>query len=253
MRSSRPHPSHEAPPAQATEAGADLLATATESAHRSDPGSASATALQEWLGPQRAAEFRRARAQRLPFAAPSIALVQPSLFDWQTLARVLRAEPPPDALVVRSNEVLDVPLPRDEAELRALFADGSGIVVRRAQTREDGLRALARCLAAAFAVEVHLQLFVTPARRHGFGWHYDADDVIILQTLGSKAYYFRANTQHPEFAPGATPDFTAVARETSPLMSCTLLAGDALYLPRGMWHAARAIEDSLSISVGLLA
>ena len=209
--------------------------------------------LDGWLGPGRARDFIACRRQRLPFAAPSLPAVRPALFDWPTLDRVLRSEPAPDALVVRSNEVLDVALPRSEAEVRALFADGTGLVVRRAQACDPALAALARCLHDGFASEVHLQLFVTPGGRHGFGWHYDADDVVILQTLGSKHYYFRANTQNPVLEPGKKPDFTAVKRETSPLMSCTLLAGDALYLPRGMWHAARAIDDSLSVSVGLLA
>ena len=209
--------------------------------------------LEGWLDAERAREFRQCRQRRLPFAAPSLPHVRPALFDWATLERVLQGVPAPDALVVRSNRVLDVALPRSEAQVRALFSDGSGLVVRRAQACDPALAELARCLREGFASEVHLQLFVTPARCHGFGWHYDADDVVILQTLGSKAYYFRANTQNPVLEPGKTPDFTLVKRETSPLMSCTLVAGDALYLPRGMWHAARAIDDSLSVSVGLLA
>lgn len=205
-----------------------------------------------WLDAPRAREFGSCRQRRLPFAAPSLPLVQPALFDWPTLERVLQSDPAPDALVVRSNQVLDVALPRSGEQVRALFADGAGLVVRRAQASDPALAQLARCLGDGFGCDVHLQLFVTPARRHGFGWHYDADDVVILQTLGSKEYYFRANTQDPVLDARRTPDFTLVKRETTPLMSCTLVAGDALYLPRGMWHAARAIDDSLSISVGLL-
>jgi 50S ribosomal protein L16 3-hydroxylase len=41
-------------------------------------------------------------------------------------------------------------------------------------------------------------------------------------------------------------------RETSPLIASTLVAGDWLYIPRGWWHMARAADDSLSISVGVL-
>jgi ribosomal protein L16 Arg81 hydroxylase len=38
--------------------------------------------------------------------------------------------------------------------------------------------------------EVHVQLFVAPAGTHSFGWHYDDEDVYIVQTEGSKDYFF---------------------------------------------------------------
>ena len=37
-----------------------------------------------------------------------------------------------------------------------------------------------------------VQVFATPAGTHGFGWHYDLEDVFIAQTAGMKDYYFRA-------------------------------------------------------------
>jgi len=207
--------------------------------------------LESWLSQAQSAEFLQCRRARLPFAAPSLAALSASLFDWDGLDAALRQQPAPDLLVVRSNELLDLPAPRSAHEVRALFASGAGIVIRRAQARTATLQELARRFEQAFAAQVHIQLFVTPAQRQGFGWHYDCDDVIILQTLGVKTYYFRANTQSPELDPTAVPDFSLVKRETSPLLTCTLASGDALFLPRGMWHAARAVEDSLSISLGL--
>ena len=40
----------------------------------------------------------------------------------------------------------------------------------------------------------HVQLFVTPAETHGFSWHYDAEEVFIVQTAGVKDYLLRENT-----------------------------------------------------------
>jgi ribosomal protein L16 Arg81 hydroxylase len=41
--------------------------------------------------------------------------------------------------------------------------------------------------------------------------------------------------------------------EKSPFQATTLVPGDVLYIPAGMWHMARAIERSLSVSVGVFA
>jgi ribosomal protein L16 Arg81 hydroxylase len=43
-----------------------------------------------------------------------------------------------------------------------------------------------------------------------------------------------------------------VREERSPLMTARLVAGDFLYLPCGWWHMATCVDDSLSISIGLL-
>lgn len=94
-----------------------------------------------------------------------------------------------------------------------------------------------------------MQLFVTPPGGISFGWHYDAEDVVILQTGGSKDYNLRANTLD-QYA-RSEPDFSKIREETSPLALCTLVEGDMLYLPRGHWHVARARTCALSISIGV--
>ena len=120
--------------------------------------------------------------------------------------------------------------------------------MRRAELHDAGLATLADSFARELGGSAHIQLFVTPGKTRGFGWHYDEEDVCIVQTQGTKTYYFRENTQ--EVVPDRF-DFTRIRSETSPLMSCTLAARDLLYLPRHMWHAAKADADSLSISVGV--
>ena len=205
--------------------------------------------LRSWLGPAMLHAFERAREQRRAYALPRVAPLDPSPLDWTVLDVVLRREPAPDVLVVARNRLLALAAPRSEQEVRALFAQRSGLVVRHAQDTHPRLAALARAFEREFAARAHIQLFVTPGQSHGFGWHYDLDDVIIVQTVGQKDYYFRDNTVGDIGA--RPPDFGAIERETSPLLSCRLLPGDVLYLPRGMWHVARACEDSMHISLGL--
>jgi 50S ribosomal protein L16 3-hydroxylase len=207
--------------------------------------------LRRWLSPEVHRAFLDSREHAHAFATASVSAIEPRLLDWSVLDAVLRAEPVADVLVVQRGELLAEPAPRGATAVRALFARGAGVVVRHAQRHHATLRAVADLFEQEFAALAHIQLFVTPAESHGFGWHYDQDDVVILQTQGRKDYYFRANTRSPSLAPGSVPDLTAIAGETSPVLGCTLHAGDALYLPRGMWHVARARADSLSISLGL--
>lgn len=191
-------------------------------------------------------ESRRVRA---PFACVAAVPAAPPLFDWDVLDGVLTATPAPDVLVVRKNELLGERPPTNSRAVRRLFERGVGIVVRRAERHDADLEALAGAFAQELGGRAHVQLFVTPGATHGFGWHYDEEEVCILQTAGTKTYYFRANTRVTEA--GQTPDFTQIRAETSPLMTCTLAPRDLLFLPRRMWHVAKADTDSLSISIGV--
>jgi ribosomal protein L16 Arg81 hydroxylase len=103
-----------------------------------------------------------------------------------------------------------------------------------------------------FEGDVSIQVYATPAGYRSFGWHYDCEDVFIVQTSGMKEYLLRRNTVNPAPTIDAMPRDMRLELETSPAIACTLIAGDWLYIPRGWWHVAAAIENSLSISVGVL-
>lgn len=207
--------------------------------------------LRAWLTEDQHQSLRASRAARAPHAQPAALPPGRSLFDWDMLDRVLSSLPAPDALVVRESQLLEEAPPTSAEGVRALFQRRAGVVVRRAERHDRTLAQLARDLAAELEGEAHVQLFVTPAGTRGFGWHYDQEDVCILQTTGSKTYYLRANTVVDPRLDGAQPDFSRIRLERSPLLTCTLVARDLLYLPRRMWHAARAGDDSFSISVGV--
>jgi len=203
--------------------------------------------LKRWLADSAYQSFVAHRARRMPYAQPSVVPQDALLFGWDTLDRVL-ADSAADVLVVRESQLLPEARPSTAEQVRTLFTRNAGIVVRRAERHDEGLARLADAFASDLCGSAHIQLFVTPGKTQGFGWHYDEEDVCILQTQGTKTYYFRENTQ--EVVPGRF-DFERIRSETSPLMSCTLIARDILYLPRHMWHAAKADEDSLSVSIGV--
>jgi ribosomal protein L16 Arg81 hydroxylase len=92
-----------------------------------------------------------------------------------------------------------------------------------------------------------------PGGAAGFGWHYDAEEVFVLQTEGTKHYRLRKNTVNPWPLVETLPDDMQFERESMPLLRCTLNAGDWLYIPTGYWHATQAESDSISLAVGVLA
>lgn len=202
--------------------------------------------LHQWLAPTPVDEFARTYLKKQPCASPGTAARAVRFLDWEILGRVLAAGP--DVLVVTRGSRLEVEPPRTLAELGVLMAAGIGLCVRHAERCEPGLAGLAAEFAADLPGEVQVQLFVTPAGTHGFGWHFDTEDVFIAQTAGVKDYYFRANTVAPT---GPAGDFHRFHREVSPLATARLIPGDFLYIPARWWHMARCLANSLSISLGV--
>jgi len=206
--------------------------------------------LDEWLSPMSVSLFARDYLRRQPHASPSSARRVVPTFGWDTLDQLLTRNPP-DVLVVGRGKLLELATPRTLAEARELLIKGAGLVIRHAEQLDRGVAELAASLTQHIPGEVHVQLIVTPAGTYGFGWHYDDEDVFIVQTEGSKDYFFRDNTVERDRPPGTAPNFTRFSNEVSAIGTARLLAGDWLYIPARWWHGAKCIEDSLSISLGV--
>jgi ribosomal protein L16 Arg81 hydroxylase len=191
--------------------------------------------------------FVERHLQRAPVAQPGSAR-SALAFDWKQLEDVLVSVPALDGLVVAKGERLDWPLPRTLFELRAYFCHGVGLVLRQTEHCNHELARVHADLERELG-PAHVQLFVTPGGTHGFGWHYDDEDVFIAQTAGVKDYYFRENTVTAERAHPS--QFRRFSEETSTLCTATLVAGDFLYIPARWWHMAVCREDALSISTGV--
>ena len=208
--------------------------------------------LERWLGPMPLETFQSDHLHSRAHAGSKTAASEASHFGWKELGKLLASGQSLDALVVAKGQTIPMPPPRELIEMRGLLRSGIGLVIRQAESLHPALAALARNLTRDVPGRAHVQVFVTPEDSHSFGWHYDFEEVFILQTEGVKDYFFRANTVDPEASLGEQPDFELVRGETSPLMTARLLPGDWLYLPARFWHAARCTEPSLSLSVGIL-
>ncbi|HET7434417.1 MAG TPA: cupin domain-containing protein [Thermoanaerobaculia bacterium] len=206
--------------------------------------------LSAWLSGMSVDDFMRQHYQRAPLALPTTARDAVPLLDWNTMQRLIESHA--DMLLVRNSKLRREREPETFAEVRALYDEGFSIVLRGCERYDEGLRALAERFDAEVPGDPSVQIYATPKKHHSFSWHYDCEDVFIAQTAGTKEYFMRRNTVNPEPMLDAMPRDMHYERETSPMIATTLVAGDWLYIPRGWWHVARALDDSLSISIGVL-
>ena len=198
-----------------------------------------------------AAAFIERYFQQLPIAVPGGAEHIAALGTLEVLDEIAAS---PEAKVERSRRGEwwpDDSRPTSD-ELRRSLADGWTIFVRHAERHHGPLAELADEFRTGFQAPIDIHFFCTPAATEGFGWHYDVEDVFILQTQGSKNYRLRKNTVNPWPLVETTPGDLSYEAERSLVMECLLKAGDWLYIPPGYWHAAQAEELSVSLSVGVM-
>lgn len=214
--------------------------------------------LQTLLGTLPQATFLSEYYHRLPFAQSADEKLLSALVTWDSLTAMLAADDA-DVLVVRDGGRHEGPLPRTHAEAEALRAAGCTILLRHAERHNELLAQLAESFRADLLGEVDVHVYATPPGEFGFSWHYDAEDVFILQTAGSKQYSLRKNTVQPWPLVESLPRDMHYEREQSMLLRATLKAGDWLYIPCGYWHKAEAlaeddpVEVSISVALGVLA
>ncbi|NYJ07717.1 cupin domain-containing protein [Petropleomorpha daqingensis] len=141
-----------------------------------------------------------------------------------------------------------------DAVLR-LFADGSTVVLQGLHRLWPPLIEFADQLAADLGHPTQVNAYITPPSSQGFSPHYDVHDVFVLQFAGEK--HWRIHEPVLE-APLRTQPWNdraaavAAAAENDPVIDTVLRPGDALYLPRGYLHSARAlggISGHLTIGV----
>jgi ribosomal protein L16 Arg81 hydroxylase len=188
---------------------------------------------------------------RLPFALPGGCRHLSPLGSWATVQRLL-GRPGLDVLAGREGRSWDGRPPVSFADARALHEAGYTLRFRHVERHDQDLAVLAEGFRQDFQAPVDVHLYCTPAGCPGFGWHYDAEDVFVLQTQGSKEWQLRKNTVNPWPLVETLPADMRYEREVMPLLRCTLAAGDWLYIPAGYWHRTQAGEESISLSVGVL-
>lgn len=206
--------------------------------------------VQTLLGDRSLASFVAEFYQRLPYSAAAGGQPFSALGTWESLASLLGA-PEADVVVCRQNSLYPGRPPQTREAAEQLVNEGYTLLVRHAEKHDPRLADLAAAFTRDFVSEVNIHVYCTPGGQYGFGWHYDAEEVFIVQTTGCKEYQLRKNTVNPWPIEETLPRDMHYEREIMPLMRCALNAGDWLYIPSGYWHMATSRELSISLAVGV--
>ncbi len=212
-----------------------------------------ACAIDELLQPIGLERFLAEYFHRLPLALSGAVTHQLPLITWSKFVSILRS-PDVDWMAAQSGSQRSVPRQADRETLETLIGEGCTVLVRHAERHDEMLRNLASDFGLTFRAPVDLHVYATPPKHYGFSWHYDPEDVFLLQVNGEKEFALRKNTVHPWPVGEAIPVDMQYEREVMPLMRARLRAGDLLYVPCGYWHrgmAASGDETAVSISIGL--
>jgi 50S ribosomal protein L16 3-hydroxylase len=206
--------------------------------------------LQTLLGDFAIQQFVADYYHRLPYSAAGLARPLCELGTWESLTSILSRDSA-DVLVCRRNEQFAGPLPRTADDAMRLVDAGYTLLVRHAEWHDPRLAEVAAAFARNFAAPVNIHMYCTPGGQFGFGWHYDAEEVFIIQTTGRKQYSLRKNTVNPWPIEETLPANMQYEREIMPLMRCELAAGDWLYIPSGYWHMGESRETAISLAIGV--
>jgi hypothetical protein len=141
-----------------------------------------------------------------------------------------------------------------DAVLR-LFADGSTVVLQGLHRLWPPLIEFADQLAADLGHPTQVNAYITPPSSRGFSPHYDVHDVFVLQVAGEKHWTIHEPVLRDPLRSQPWNDRAAevaAAAEREPVIDAVLRPGDALYLPRGFLHSARALgEISAHLTIGV--
>lgn len=208
--------------------------------------------LQSLLGELPVSQFLEKHFTRIPFSSAGGAKSYTGHLDWNVVREIIEKDKSVLRIVKDGKMVSDyVKLSLDEVQRR--HAEGCTLLVRYAEKSDPDLKTLADDFAVSFRTEVDIQLYCTPEGHNAFGWHYDVEEVFIIQFKGSKHYTIRPNTIHPNPLVKSIPKDQGYEQEKSTAtIQVTLEEGDWLYIPSGWWHRAQTRKESMHISIGLM-
>jgi ribosomal protein L16 Arg81 hydroxylase len=143
----------------------------------------------------------------------------------------------------------------DSAKVLAQFTGGATIVLQGLHRLWPPLIDFVREAVDELGHPVQANAYITPPANRGFDPHYDVHDVFVLQAAGQKRWIVHEPVHdHPLPSQPWTQHREAIAARVAddPVIDAVLSRGDALYLPRGWIHSAKAMETtSVHLTIGV--
>ncbi|QDL07014.1 cupin [Brasilonema octagenarum UFV-E1] len=172
-----------------------------------------------------------------------------NLFSWEKLTDLLNFHQfkYPDLRLALDEKVLDESA---NANIIQRCQEGATLILNGVHKLIPELATFAEQIKYDFGCGVQVNAYCSWPKRQGFSSHYDTHEVFILQIDGTKQWYvFRDTIKYP-LAEQKSSSFSPPEEEA--YLICTLKPGDVLYIPRGHWHYAVAVDQpSLHLTLGV--
>ena len=143
--------------------------------------------LQELLGPIPVGEFLQRTFSRVPLAMPDRAERYTTHFTEVDFARMVE-HTRSTLRVVHNGHMVQDNARLSWPEAQAFHRRGHTLLVRHVERACPKVQAIAEEFAHFFHSPVDIQLYLTPNHNRAFGWHYDLEEVFIIQVQGCKEY-----------------------------------------------------------------
>jgi cupin superfamily protein len=135
--------------------------------------------------------------------------------------------------------------------IRKAFADDYTIIINNLERKSVRIAQFCRDVEKDCFFNSNINLYYTKANTQGLDYHYDTEDVFIMQLEGAKVwriYEIKADL------PLGDEAYEPINCDSTPFKEYDLNPGDVLYIPRGIVHEAHArdrdsIHLTLSVSV----
>lgn len=188
------------------------------------------------------------RREVLNWEAFNSLLGQQSVWTAETLRLVNNRKAVPPAEYCRQEPSATGPVQRPSGEKVQLhLATGASLVANEVQSLHRPIANVATILSRTFAAKVGANVYCSFRGVQAFGAHFDNHDVFAIQTEGEKRWrIYESQVEMPVDLPPDTPEtrkWLEGARGRL-LEEVVTRPGDLLYIPRGRFHEAIAIDDA---------
>lgn len=207
--------------------------------------------LADLIAPLAPDDFLAQYVGRRPLYVPGPPTRHADWFGWEALDDVLSRTPlPNERLGLYRAELGYVPA-NSAAEAIAQLSAGASVLLNQAQQDHPRLAQLCGLLSAETGEPTRVNVYASSPSAPGFPFHADTHDVFVLHLAGSKEWTVAApSVPHPLYHPSLHP--LPAPADDAPRQTFTLTSGDTLYLPRGHWHQAAAVDGpSLHLTVAV--
>ncbi|NMG19851.1 cupin domain-containing protein [Brasilonema bromeliae] len=171
------------------------------------------------------------------------------LFSWEKLTYLLNFHQfkYPDLRLALDEKVLDESA---NANIIQRCQEGATLILNGVHKLIPELATFASEMKYDFGYGVQVNAYCSWPHKQGFSSHYDTHEVFILQIDGTKQWYVFYDTIKYPLPEQKSSSFSPPEGEA--YLTCTLKPGDVLYIPRGHWHYAVAVDEpSLHLTLGV--